>query len=194
MPILKSETGVNMEISNGKIRIDFIIGKNIRLVNENYNPVRNEKNAVAIEWMIKGEEALRDFFVRIGLQYNDLGKILRERLKSELQNIKKAADDISQDDRTRSVPFKEKPLKGKHIEVTVKWVKGKWRPSFPSVNIVIPLSECVKRGQKYYWDLTFEEAVEIGYKVLYWISASEISESKGFKTAKGILGKNFLKK
>lgn len=189
MGILRSEKGVNMEIFNNQIKIDFTIGGNIRLINDRYNPVRKEKNAIAIEWMIRGEEALRDFLVRIGLRYNSLGKILRDRLKSDLKNIKKNAENISKNDRKRLVPFKNKPLKDKDVEVTVKWVKGRWRPSFPSINIVIPLSECTKRGQKYYWSLTFEEAIEIGYSTLYWISASEISESKGLKTAERILGR-----
>ncbi len=61
--------------------------------------------------------------------------------------------------------------------------------AFPTINIVIPLSECVKRAQKYTWSLTIEEAIEIGYTTLYWISASEISEGKRLKTAEGILGK-----
>ena len=58
MAILKSEMGVNMDISNNKIKIDFTIGKNVRLINQRYNLVRKEENAVAIEWMIKRERVL----------------------------------------------------------------------------------------------------------------------------------------
>lgn len=190
MSILKSEKGVNMEISNNTIKIDFTIGGNVRLINERYNPVRKEDNAIAIEWMIRGEEALKDFFVRIGLRYdNNLGKKLRDRLRSDLKSIYNHAEKISKNSRENSVPFKNKPLKDKDIEVTVKWVRGRWRDYYPSVNVVIPFSECTKRLQKYYWKLTFDEAIEIGYKILYWLSATEISESKGPKTAEGILGK-----
>ena len=189
MVILKSERGVNMEISNNLINIDFKIGRNIRLINNKYNPVRKEENAVAIEWMIKGKEALGDFLVRIGLRYNNLGKILRERLKSDLENIQKDAEKISRNNKQHLVPFKDKPLRDKDIEITVKWVKGKWRASFPSVNIVIPLSECKRRRLKYYWSLTFKQAIEIGYGALYWISASEVSDSKGLKTAEKFFGK-----
>ena len=58
MAILKSEMGVNMDISNNKIKIDFTIGKNVRLINQRYNLVRKEENAVAIEWVIKRERVL----------------------------------------------------------------------------------------------------------------------------------------
>jgi hypothetical protein len=120
MGILKSEKGVNMEISNNKIKIDFTIGGNIRLINNRYNLVRKEENVVAIEWMIKGEEALRDFLVRIGLRYNNLGKILRDRLKADLKSIQRDAENISRNARKHLVPFKSKPLKDKNVEVTVK--------------------------------------------------------------------------
>ncbi|TKJ44429.1 hypothetical protein CEE36_01420 [candidate division TA06 bacterium B3_TA06] len=189
MSNLKSEERVDMEMVADEVKISLQVGGNVRLINKKYNMVRKEESAIGIEWMIKGEEALRDFLVRIGLKYNGLGKILRDRLKDDLKNIEVDAERITMSGKECLVPIKNKPLKDKQIEITIKWVKGKWRKAFPAINIVIPLSEYTKRGQKYEWRLTVEEAIEIGYTTLYWISASEISEGKGLKTAEGILGK-----
>ena len=186
---LKSENGVEMDIADSEVKVNFVIGGNVRLVNKNYHPVRKVEKAVAVEWMIRGEEALKDFLGRISLRYNKLGEILKERLKNDLSNIKKAAENISKSNRKQLVPFTDKPLKDKEIIITVKWVKGTWRVSFPTINVVVALKECKRSRKKYQWRLELEEAAEIGYKVLWWITASEISESKGLKTAEGILGK-----
>ncbi|MDI6814842.1 MAG: hypothetical protein QMC90_01990 [Dehalococcoidales bacterium] len=62
------------------------------------------------------------------------------------------------------------PLEDREIVITFKRVKGRWRKSFPV-------------------SMELEEAVEIGYKMLYWISASDVSEQKGLKTAELIVGK-----
>ncbi|MDI6814841.1 MAG: hypothetical protein QMC90_01985 [Dehalococcoidales bacterium] len=56
---LKSENGVEMGISGSKVQLNFTVGKNVRLINEEHNPVRKAENAVAVEWMVRGEEALK---------------------------------------------------------------------------------------------------------------------------------------
>ena len=186
---LKSENGVEMEIFNSEVRLNFTVGGNVRLINKDHKPVRKVENAIAVEWMIRGEEALKDFLGRISLRYNKLGKTLKERLKNDLTNIKRSAENISKINKKQRPICKDQPLKDREIIVTVKWVKGRWRPSFPAVNIVIPFKDCRRLGEKYRVSLELEDALEIGYKVLYWITSSEISEGKGLITAEGILGK-----
>jgi len=186
--LLKSEEAVDMNIKNDKIKFELIIGSNIQFINKNYNTVRSFNNAIAVEWMIRAEEALKDFLVRLGLRYGDLGKIFRKRIKKEKKSINKNAKKLKKL-RRQLIPFKEKPLKHRNIEIYIKNVKGMYRPNFPTVNIFMPFSECKKARQKYYIILSPKEAIEIGYKILFWLSVTEVSESKGFKTAEDILGK-----
>lgn len=86
---LKGENGVEMGISNGEVRFNFALGGNVRLINQDYNPVRKAQNAVTVEWMVRGEEALRDFMGRISLRYSELGSTLKQRLKNDLNSIRK---------------------------------------------------------------------------------------------------------
>jgi type I restriction enzyme M protein len=183
---LKSEVGVEVDLSDD-VKISLTVGKNVRLINEDYNPVKKEENARAIEWMIKGGEALRDLLSRVALRYNNLGGILRERLRNNVNRIKDDAKELQNRQRIH-VPFKEKPLKNKNVEVTIKWVKGRWIPKYPSVNIVIPFNECRKTDGKYLWKLSIKEVIELAYRVLYFISVSDTFEGKDLETAQGILG------
>jgi len=195
---LKGEQMVEMGILNGEVTFDLSIGKNVQFLKaDNYTTTRASKNATSIEWMIAGGEALKDILVRIDLKRGYLGQDLKKRLVSEWASIQEKASEIS-----NIVSRGEKKLintdilhKGKDICITVKTVKGKYRPCYPTVNIVIPLNLCkekkIQKGLKYYVKLSVDTAIELAYKVLYWITATEISESKRAKTAEMILGKLF---
>ncbi|MBA7608407.1 hypothetical protein ES703_15584 [subsurface metagenome] len=185
-----------MKISNDQVTFDLLIGGNVQfLIADNYNNVRAPEGAKSIEWMIAGEEALKDILVRIDLRRGDLGPKLNKRLVSERDSLQEKAHEISEivSRKEKRLIIKDALHGGKGVNITVKTVQGKWRACYPTVNIVIPLANCRKRrtqkGLKYYFKLPVETAIELAYKVLYWITATEISESKGPKTAETILGK-----
>lgn len=186
---LKSENGVELEVYDHSVTLNFTVGQNIRLVNEKYNSVKKLESAVAVEWMVRGEEALRDYLGRLSLRHENLGETLKRRLKEDLNSIKTIANNISTTDDEKGVIQEDKLFENKEIMITVKRVKGRWRKSFPAVNVVFPLKNCKQVGEKYQVKLDFQEAVEIGYKILFWITCSDLSENKGFETAELILGK-----
>lgn len=187
--LLKSENGVEMIIDKNIIKIRLEIGGNVRLVNEYYNSIRKIENAKYLEWMIKGKEALNDFLNRISLRYeNNLGKELREKLRQDKDKIIEDGKKIREDEKEKQVPIISSSLKERDIDITVKWVAGMWRDYFPSINVVMPLKECKKLRKSYELRLTMEEAIKLGYDILYWISASEIAEQKDWTTAESILG------
>lgn len=80
-------------------------------------------------------------------------------------------------------------MKDREILVTVKLVKGQWRKSLPTINVVFPLVDCKELRGKYQVSLKLQDAIEIGYRVLYWITICDISEEKGLKTAGVFLAK-----
>lgn len=186
---LKGENGVELEVHDHSVTLNFTVGQNIRLINEKYNSVKKLESAVAVEWMVRGEEALRDYLGRLSLRHENLGETLKRRLKEDLNSIKTIANNISTTDDEKGVIQEDKLFENKKIMITVKRVKGRWRKSFPAVNVVFPLTDCKQVGEKYQVKLDFQEAVEIGYKILFWITCSDLSENKGFETAELILGK-----
>lgn len=193
---LKGERRVEMEISNDQVTFDFLIGGNVKFLEaDDYHTLRAPELAKSIEWMIAGGEALKDILVRIDLRRGDLGPRLKERLVSERNTLRQKASEISEivSKEEKKLIIKDTPHGGKGVSITVKTVEGKWRKCYPTVNIVIPLDNCRKRrtqrGLKYYFKLPAEVAVELAYKVLYWITVTEFSESKRPKTAEMILGK-----
>lgn len=193
---LKGERRVDMKISNEKVTFDLSIGENVQFLRDDcYNTVRSAESAKFIEWMIAGGEALKDILLRIDLRRGDLGPRLKERLISEWDTIQEKAEKIS-----RIVSKGEKELLEKDdlsvdedVSVTVKTVSGKWRKCYPTVNIVIPLDKCrqsrTQKALKYSFRMSVDAAIELAYKVLYWITVADISVSKGPETAEMILGK-----
>jgi len=92
--------------------------------------------------MVRGEEALRDYLGRLSLRYQNLGEMLKERLKKDLSDIEKIAKEISATSDEKGVVREDRLFEDGEIRVTVKRVKGKWRKSFPAINVVFPLSGC----------------------------------------------------
>jgi len=190
---LNGERGVAMEISSNNVTFDLPMGGNVQFLSDDcYNTVRGVKGAKFIEWMIAGEEALKDILVRINLRRGDLGPRLKKRLISEWDALQKNANKISKIVSKEENTLIEKDSVKEGVSVTVKTVEGKYRKCYPTVNILIPLDKCrrsrTQKFLKYNFKLPVNDAIELAYKVLYWITVTEISESKGPKVAETILG------
>lgn len=189
------EERASLRVLNSEVLVSLKVNKNIPLVNQNYNRVRKPESAVAIEWQIKGEEVIRVFLAQLAPRFpNNLYKVLKDRLKSEVVSLGEKTEMIKNADRGIKVPIEDRinvvKDEEKDVKITIKW-GGKYRVHYPTVNIVIPLTECKHMVKRYQWHLKFNEAIEVVYKAIFWISASELSESKGLNMVRVVFGKEF---
>jgi hypothetical protein len=184
---VKLEEKASLQVMNGEVLISFKVNGNIRLVNQKYNKVPvNSKNAVAIEWQIRGEEAIRVFLAQLAPRFSgNLFEELKNKLRLEITKLKQEAEILKNSGEKIQVVNRIN-----QVEIVIKR-GGRYQKHYPTVNIVIPISECKYGGKKYRWSLTFDKTIELVYKAIFWISVSELSVSKGLDTIGVIFGKSF---
>jgi hypothetical protein len=182
---------IDLEIKGEIATLSLNAQSNVRLVNESYNMVKKADSAEYLEWMIRGDESLKDLLFRLGLRADNLGKKFKEWLSADMPEIKGISQELSKDPPKRNKIFRVDEELPKHTKITVKWIKGGYGDHmFPAINIVIPLSECRHtRGENYIWKLSMDDLIKIGYKTLYWISVSDIFKRGKLDVAPSILGK-----
>jgi len=182
---------IGLEIEDETATFTLNTGSNVRLVNESYNMVKKPESAVYLEWMIRGDESLKDLLFRLGLRADNLGKKFKEKLKEDMPAIRGLAKELSQDTPKDRKIFREDEDLPQETKITLKWIKGGYGThTFPAINIVIPVSKCRKvRGDNYVWKLSMIDLTKIGYKTLYWISVSDIYKKGKLDVAPSILGK-----